>query len=68
VEPALQLVLEVELRRERAAGLEARLQEPLQALDQSLGLAVARVEDAAAHPELAAEGRELVRGPAAPRV
>ena len=45
--------------------LEARPHEPVGALEQALGLGVARVQDDPAHGELAAEGDELLGGPAA---
>src|SRR5262249_42714104 len=62
-EPAVELLLEVELAHERAPWLEARLQIALQALDHSLRLRIARLEKAPAKAELAAEGRERLRRP-----
>src|SRR5439155_23477420 len=61
VEPAVELLLEVELVGERAAGLEARLRVALQPLDDALRLRIARLEEAPADGELAAEGGERLR-------
>src|SRR5215211_1473587 len=59
--PAVELVLVVELRDEAAGRLEAALEEVMQALERPLCLAVARIEDDPADPELPAEGGELRR-------
>jgi hypothetical protein len=68
VEPAVQLVLEVEVVGERAPGLKARLDVALQALDHALGLRVSRLAEVPAHPKLAAERCERVGRPAAASV
>jgi hypothetical protein len=62
--PAVELVLEVELVGEPAAGLEIAVQEAVAALERALGLAVARVEDDPTERELAAEGEEVLGRPA----
>ncbi len=59
-EPVVELELEVDFVGEAAVGLEAALDEIVEALEHALGLAVAGIEDHPAEPELAAEGRELV--------
>jgi hypothetical protein len=56
--PAVELQLEVSRVRELAAWFEVRAHEPMRALEHSLGLRVARVEDDPAELELAAERRE----------
>jgi hypothetical protein len=47
-EPAVELLLEVELAGERAARLEARLQEALQPLDDALRLRIVGLEETSA--------------------
>jgi hypothetical protein len=64
VEPAIELVLEVELVQEAAPGLEARLDEALQALDRALRLRIARLQEVPAERELAQEGGEGLARPA----
>ena len=64
VKPAVKLVLEVELVGERAPRLKARLDEPLQSLDDALRLTISRVKDPPADGQLPAEAGELVRRPA----
>ena len=53
VAPAVELVLAVELVGEHPTGLEVRAQVAPTVLDQPLGLAVARLENQAAHGKLA---------------
>ena len=62
VERAIELVLEVELVGERAAGLEALAQEALTVFDEPLGLGIALPADAPADPQLAAEAGEVLGG------
>jgi hypothetical protein len=56
--PGVELLLEVELVRERAAGLEVSLRVALQPLDGPFGLRVARFAEPPADPKLAAESGE----------
>src|SRR6266536_2853735 len=67
-EPTVELLLEVELVGERAARLEARLHVALQPLDHALRLRIARLQEAPADPQLAAEGGERIGRAAAARV
>jgi hypothetical protein len=57
-EPAVELLLVVELVGETPARLEARLQIALQPLDDALRLRIARLEEAPADLQLTAEGGE----------
>ena len=59
-EPGVELELEVELVRERPAGLEAALDEVLQPLDDALGLRIGRRAEVPVDPQLAAERGELL--------
>ena len=64
VEPGVELELVVELVGEAAAGLKAALHEVLQALDDALGLRVARLAEVPADPQRAAERGERRRSAA----
>jgi hypothetical protein len=61
LKPTVELLLEVELVREAAARLEARLRVALQPLDDALRLRVLRLAEAPADPQLAAVGGERPR-------
>src|SRR5215213_1463607 len=63
--PRVELQLEIELVRERPAGLETALDEVLQPLDDALGLRVGRGAELPVDLQLAAEHRELLARPAA---
>ena len=63
--PRVELQLEIELVRERPAGLETALDEVLQPLDDALGLRVGRRAELPVDLQLAAERRELLARPAA---
>ena len=58
--PGVELVLEVELVGKHAAGLEVGLRVALPALDDALGLRIARPAEVPADPQLAAERGELL--------
>src|SRR5438046_10714976 len=55
-EPAVELLLVVELTDERAAGLEARLHKALQPLDDARRLRIVRLEETPRAAYLAAQG------------
>jgi hypothetical protein len=61
IEPAVQLILKVQLVDERPARLEAGLDEPLQTLADALRLAGPGIEDPPADRQLPAEAGELLR-------
>ena len=58
IEPCVELILEVELVAEHAAGLEVGLDEALQPLDGALGLRIRRLAEAPVDLQLAAEAGE----------
>lgn len=66
IEPAIKLILKVDLVRERAPRLETRLHVALQALDNALSLRIARLTKAPADPQGPAQGGKRLGGPPGP--